>query len=504
MLTPGILTRTSFFEFEALARGAEVVALCDEVRGDSETPVSAFRKLRGRHRAFLFESVEGGDRWARHSFLGADPRLTVVQRGDESTLTEGKRVRRQQGKPLEILRSLVSRKVARVPGLPRFVGGLVGYLSYSAVRWLEPRVPARLGPDPDFPDAEWMLFDQLVAFDNFRHRLKLIACADLTTAPSLRSAYRRACEKLEILYEGLRRRLPPDGRWSPPRVADTDDREVFEQGVERVREYIRAGDCMQVVLSRRLVARYRGDPFELYRQLRASQPAPYLYFLDLGGQRALAGASPELLVRVEDRKVTVRPIAGTRPRGRDGPEDAALEQELRGDPKEISEHVMLLDLGRNDVGRVAKPGTVKVVERQVIERYSHVMHLVSEVTGTLRDDLDALDAVASTFPAGTVSGAPKVRAMQIIDELERTPRGPYAGAVGYLGYGGNLDLAIAIRSVALCKHRLRFQAGAGLVHDSEPRTEFEETRHKLRGILQGLKTIEVKKPPRGLARRGRR
>jgi anthranilate synthase component 1 len=482
-------SRLSFSEFERLARAGGLVPVWREIPGDTETPVSAFLKLPSSSHAFLLESAHAGEFWGRYSFLGDRPLATLTHRGRKVEITEGGRTRTlsAEGDPLVPLRQLLKEhRLARVAGLGPFVGGLVGYLGWGAIRWFEPRVPQRHGADPLFPDGEWMLAGRVVVFDNLTHGLKLVACTGLGER-STRDAYANAQTQLDELEEALRRPLPASQPVQATGFEDVCSREEFERAVARAREYIAAGDCMQVVLSRRIRAHFVGEPFEIYRALRRVSPTPYLFFLRFG-DRALAGASPELLVRVQDGKATVRPIAGTRPRGPSPTEDAALEQQLRTDPKERAEHVMLVDLGRNDLGRVSAGGTVQVEEREVVERYSHVMHLVSQVSGQLRAGLDALDVLQATFPAGTVSGAPKVRAMEIIDELEPTERGPYAGAAGYLGFDGNCDLAISIRTVAVAGNELRLHAGAGIVHDSDPATEYAETEHKLgaaRAALEG-------------------
>jgi anthranilate synthase component 1 len=486
------LNELKYSEFAQLARQGNLIPVYREIRGDTETPVSAFLKLPSPAQAFLLESVEGGERWGRYSFLGDRPRLAVRQQGFATTIEEnGRRTIVEEGAPLEALRKILAQhKLAKAGNLPRFVGGLVGYLSYGAIRWFEPRIPQRHGPDPEFPDAEWMLTDRMIVFDNLTHRIRLLACADLARHRSAKAAFAAAFEQIEQLSEALAKPIPPaPPQVRPHRIRDSWGRDSFLRSVERIREYIKAGDCFQAVLSRRLTAEYAGDPFELYRMLRGTSPAPYLFYLRFG-ERVLAGASPELLVRCEDGTVTVRPIAGTRPRGVNREEDARLEASLRADAKERAEHVMLVDLGRNDVGRVALPGTVHVDQREVIERFSHVMHLVSEISGALRKELDSLDALASTFPAGTLTGAPKVRAMEIIDELEPISRGPYGGAVGYVGHDGAIDMAIAIRSVALAGHKLRFQAGAGIVHDSDPAREFDETSHKMKAALVAFGATE--------------
>ena len=478
----------SLSEFEALATRGDLIPVWRTLPADTETPVGAFLKLPSPAHAFLLESVVGGERWGRHSFLGDQPFALIRMQGNEVTIEQdGRRTFLEAERPLDALRGLLGEyRFVRPEGMPPFLGGLVGYFGYGAVRWFEPKVPQRHGADPDFPDGEWMLAGRLVAFDNLHHRLQILACAHLPAHGSVKEAYDAAMGQVDALATALEKPLPP----SPPLAELTEvregwDRPEFEAAVAKAREYIAQGDCMQVVISRRVTATYEGDPFRLYRALRAISPTPYLYYLRFG-ERALAAASPELLVRLQDRKVTVRPIAGTRRRGKTPEEDRALEEELKRDEKERAEHVMLVDLGRNDVGRVSETGSVRVEEREVIERYSHVMHLVSQVSGTLKPGLDGLDGVASSFPAGTLSGAPKVRAMQIIDELEPVARGPYGGAAGYVGFDGAMDLAITIRAVALAGKTLRFQAGAGVVHDSDPSREYEETQHKLRAALLAM------------------
>jgi anthranilate synthase component I len=481
-------TQMSLASFERLAGQGDLVPVWRDIPADTETPVSAFLKLPDTAHAFLLESVQGGERWGRYSFLGDSPVALVRQRGTQVTVEEGGRSSTtEEANPLDVLRRLLRRtRFARPEGAPPFVGGLVGYLGSGAVRWFEPRVPQRLGPDPLFPDGEWMLIQRAVVFDNLSHRLRVWASVQLPQHASVTSAYRAALAEAEALAEALQQPLKPQAAFAP--LATLEDgwpRAGFEAAVAQVREYIAQGDCMQVVLSRRLTAHYSGGPFELYRALRTVSPTPYLFYLRFG-ERALAGASPELLIRLQGPTVTVRPIAGTRPRGSTPEEDARLEAELRADPKERAEHVMLVDLGRNDVGRVSRPGSVRVEEREVVERYSHVMHLVSQVSGRLLEGKDAFDVLSASFPAGTVSGAPKVRALQIIDELEPVARGPYAGAAGYVGFDGDMDLAIAIRSMALSGTTLRLQAGAGIVHDSQPSAEYQETAHKLRAALVAL------------------
>ncbi len=464
---------------------------------DGDTPVSAFAKLHRGQYGFLFESLEGGERWARYTILGTAPR--AVYRYD------GRRVSRLDSDnswqvvdadiaPLEHLSRLMRHtSAATLPDLPRFTGGAVGFWGYDVVRSIE-HLPDAPDDDRDLPDAIAMEVDTLLVLDHLFHRAVVIANVDLGGEPDDETLRARINDARALAADWLSRLESPTtlAPLSQPaqlpllaRSSRFPDRE-FQDGVTRIQEYIAAGDAFQVVLSRRIDVAGQSDPYLTYRWLRAQNPAPYCYYLH-AGDITLVGASPEVLVRVEDGTVTVRPIAGTRPRGATPEHDLALEAELRADPKELAEHTMLLDLGRNDVGRVAEWGSVEVAARMVIERYSQVMHIVSEVRGKLREGLDALDALAAAFPAGTVSGAPKVRAMEIIDELEPTRRGPYAGAVGYVGYGAaTLDTAIAIRTVVFANGRASVQAGAGVVADSVPEMEWRETEAKAAAVLRAL------------------
>jgi len=449
-----------------------------EVDADTETPVSAFLKVsRGQPRAFLLESVEGGERSARFSFLGAGPRQVIRWR-----LADG-------GDPVARIReALASHRAVAVPGTPRFSGGLVGHFAYDLVRVFEPRVKVA-GPDElAFPDLLLMDFDEVVAFDNLRHSMHVIQEVRCDRGDDPRALYRRAVARLATRLKALARPLrdPRPRRVArsaalSPRVARRD----FEAAVQRAKEYITAGDCQQIVLSQRFDAECGLPPFEIYRALRRVNPSPYLFFVR-DGERALVGSSPETLIKLEAGEVTLRPIAGTRRRSPDPAEDARLEAELRADPKENAEHMMLVDLGRNDVGRVSEVGTVRVTALRTVERYSHVMHLVSEVRGRLAPGLSALDVLRAGFPAGTVSGSPKVRAMQIIDELEPARRGPYAGAVGYLDRGGDMELCIAIRTLAANGRRVSVQSGAGIVYDSVPEAEYQETVSKARAVFTAV------------------
>ncbi|HYD42424.1 MAG TPA: anthranilate synthase component I [Anaeromyxobacter sp.] len=449
-----------------------------EVDADTETPVSAFLKLsRGEEQAFLLESVEGGERSARFSFLGAGPRSVLRWKlGDP-------------GDPVAAIEAaLSSHRAVRVPGTPRFSGGLVGHVSYDLVRRFEPHVPIAKPDELGFPDVLLMDFDEVVAFDNLRHSLHVLQEVRCDPGDDPRALYRAACARIVRRLRTLSRPLedPRPRRAARPAVlAPRVSRKAFEAAVRRAKEYVTAGDCQQIVLSQRFDAECTLPPFEIYRALRRVNPSPYLFFVK-DGPRALVGSSPETLVKLEDGEVTLRPIAGTRKRGADPAEDARLEAELRADPKENAEHMMLVDLGRNDVGRVSAVGSVRVTALRSVERYSHVMHLVSEVRGRLAPGLSALDVLRAGFPAGTVSGSPKVRAMQIIDELEPARRGPYAGAVGYFDRGGDMEMAIAIRTLMASGRRVSVQSGAGIVYDSVPAAEYQETVNKARAVFTAV------------------
>jgi anthranilate synthase component 1 len=468
--------------FLRLCKPGKAVPIRVEVEADTETPVSAFLKLsRGQRSAFLFESVEGGERSGRWSFLGAGPKGLLTWRLGE------------KGDPLERIReALAGHQAVRVPGTPRLTGGLVGFLSYDAVRLFEPRVPLVGDDELGFPDCLFMDFDSVVAFDNLRHSVQVIAEARCDRGDDPRALYRSALRRIGKTLSVLNRPLRdqrPSARSRPARLTPRISRGRFEAAVRRAREYIRAGDCQQIVLSQRFDATVAVPPFELYRALRRVNPSPYLFFLK-HGEQALIGSSPETLVRLEDGEVTLRPIAGTRRRGREPAEDLRLELELRADPKENAEHVMLVDLGRNDVGRVAQVGSVKVDAYKTVERYSHVMHLVSQVRGRLAAGRSALDVLRAAFPAGTVTGAPKVRAMEIIDALEPARRGPYAGCVGYFDRGGNMEMCIAIRTLLQSQRRVSVQAGAGVVYDSRPTAEYQETVNKAQALFAAVAQAE--------------
>ncbi|MDO8532000.1 MAG: anthranilate synthase component I [Dehalococcoidia bacterium] len=473
--------RPTLEEVKKLASQGNLVPVYREIMADMETPVSAFLKIaRGPH-SFLLESVEGGERLARYSFIGTEPYM-VIKTGP--------------GQPagavdplVQVERELKGVKPVVVPGLPRFLGGAVGYLSYETVRYFEPRVPATEPDTLGVPESVFMFTDTLLVFDHVKHKIQLVS--HVHTDGDIEQEYMAAVARIEWLAERLRHPLELQKRHvpapSPAECAPVPNmtQEQYEAMVSSAREYISAGDVIQVVLSQRLRRRTSVEPFDIYRSLRMLNPSPYMYYLHLD-DFDIVGASPELLVRVEDGMVATHPIAGTRPRGRTPEEDARLESDLRTDAKERAEHIMLVDLGRNDIGRVSEPGTVKVTELMGVERYSHVMHLVSHVTGKLSAGLTAYDALRACFPAGTVSGAPKIRAMEIIAEKEPERRGPYAGAVGYFSFSGNMDTCITIRTIVVKDGVACVQAGGGIVYDSTPVGEFRESLQKMEGPLRAI------------------
>jgi anthranilate synthase component 1 len=491
----GVNLTPSLGEARKLARAYDVVPVYAEFIGDLETPISAVMRFAGEENVFLLESAEGGERFARYSFLGFDPKRTLSYRNGVYTVVDADGVREvPAADPFRGLAALVGKKsVAPLPNLPAFVGGAVGYFAYDAVRYLE-RLPDAPPDDLGVPEACFAVTETLVVFDHLRHRILAVALVDAgrlrdVEGEGFAAAYRRAADDIRRVTERLAgppapRALSPGG--GAPEVSSRFTRAGYEEAVEKAKEYIRAGDAFQVVPSQRFQAEIGDlDPLLLYRGLRTVNPSPYMTYLKLG-DLTLVGASPEPLVRVEGRRVMTRPVAGTRPRGATPERDAALAEELLADEKERAEHVMLVDLGRNDLGRVSGVGSVRLADFMEIERYSHVMHIVSTVEGELREGLTALDALAAAFPAGTVSGAPKVRAMEIIDELEPTRRGPYAGATGYYGVDGRLDTCITLRTALLKDGMAYFQAGGGVVADSVPALEYEETRNKARAIVRAL------------------
>jgi len=493
-----------FQRFSDLARAGNYVPVYRELVADLETPVSAWYKVcSGQPYSFLLESVEGGERIGRYSFLGCDPAWILETRGDRT-------IRRFRSGDTETFAGNPFATVAvclapispvLVPELPSGAGGLFGFWGYELIQWIEPRVPIYPLQPEDLPDGIWMQVDNLLVFDQVKRKVWAIAYADLRAEPDLRQAYEQAGERVEQLATKLTSPLPREaialswnaGAPTTPDYTSNTSRDRFYANVETAKEYVCAGDIFQVVLSQRLTAPYSGHPFDLYRILRAINPSPYMAFYQFDDWQ-LVGSSPEVMVKAEregeGKKATLRPIAGTRKRGRTPEEDVALAEDLLADPKEIAEHVMLVDLGRNDLGRVCRRGSVRVDEQMAIERYSHVMHIVSNVIGELEPDCSAWDLLRATFPAGTVSGAPKIRAMEIIRELEPERRGPYSGAYGYYDFSGQLNSAIAIRTAIVrpqgSDRRVLVQAGAGLVADSVPEREYEETLNKARGLLEAL------------------
>ena len=480
-------------EFSRLqGAGYNRIPLSQEVIADLDTPLSTYMKLAAAPYSYLFESVQGGEKWGRYSFIGLACRTVVRIHEQQITVSFDEQVMEtlESQNPLSWVESFLARyKAPEIPGLPRFTGGLVGYFGYDTVRYIEPRLGPCAAPDAlGVPDIMLMVSDEILAFDNLLGRVSIIVHAN----PETPDAYARAQDRVNGLAARLASAtIPQHGSRQTEenqRINEADfvseyPHADYKAGVGRCKQYIVDGDAMQIVLSQRMSAPYGGPPLDVYRALRGLNPSPYMFFLDLGDFHVI-GSSPEILTRVEEGEITLRPIAGTRPRGADPTADKALEAELLADPKELAEHLMLVDLGRNDVGRVAETGSVKVTEQMGIERYSHVMHIVSNVVGTLRNDLTPLAALAATFPAGTLSGAPKVRAMEILDELEPVKRGVYSGAVGYIGWDGTMDTAIAIRTGVLKNKRLYVHAGAGIVADSDPEAEWQETLSKCRAVFR--------------------
>ena len=484
-------------EFEQLAKdGYNRIPLVREVLADLDTPLSTYLKLADAPYSYLLESVHGGEKWGRYSIIGLPSETIVRITGQDIVVKHHDKIIEQiiSDDPLSWIESFQQRyKVPDLAGLPRFNGGLVGYFGYDTVRYIEPRLGDSPNPDPlGCPDILLMVSNDLIVFDNLSGRLFLITHAD----PSTDNAYEQAQHDLDSLTKHLRTSAP---KYSSSRAGNTVNENDFISGfthdgfidaVEKAKQYIRDGDIMQVVLSQRLSIPFSAQPMDLYRALRTLNPSPYMYYLNLDDFH-IVGSSPEILVRMEDNEVTVRPIAGTRPRGKTPEEDKALELDLLADPKELAEHLMLIDLGRNDAGRVSQIGTVKLTDKMIVERYSHVMHIVSNVTGQIVPNMSCIDALRATFPAGTVSGAAKVRAMEIIDELEPVKRGVYAGAVGYLSWSGNMDTAIAIRTAVIKNNTLHIQAGAGIVYDSVPEMEWQETMNKARAIFRAVTMAEA-------------
>jgi len=486
-----------FVTFQRKSQEGNLIPVYKEILADLETPLSAFRKIDSGNYAFLLESVEGGEKWARYSFLGSNPSLVFRSKGQSAEIIDRTGVRRLsvEGDPLHLLQSLLGPyQPARVEGLPRFFGGLVGYLGYDLVRFLE-QLPSTAPDDLQLPDCLFLLTDTLLIFDNLTHKIKIVSNVflDDQNRSQLQSAYQEALRKIDALVSSLRRplgaplslRLGNHGE----EMASNLGQQEFERAVEEAKEYIRAGDCIQVVLSQRFHTPLRADPLDVYRALRTINPSPYMYYLRLGEVK-IAGSSPEVMVRLEEGQIDVRPIAGTRPRAKTEEEEELLARELLADPKERAEHIMLVDLARNDVGRVSQIGTVKVNELMGIEKYSHVMHIVSNVQGRIQEGKDAFDVIRACFPAGTVSGAPKIRAMEIIEELEKLRRGIYAGAIGYFSFSGNMDTCITIRTILILDGAAYIQVGAGIVADSQPEKEYQETLNKAKAMILAIKRAE--------------
>jgi anthranilate synthase component 1 len=478
----------SLEELKKLRPQADLVPVYREIVADLETPVSAFLKLNHGSYSFLLESVEGGDRLGRYSFIGTEPYRILRINADDKT------------DPLQAVEAeLRKHRTVEVNGLPKFTGGAVGYIGYEAVGRFE-ELPSPSKDNIGIPVAFFMLSDTMLIFDHVTHRIKVVSHVDLNG--DIEDSYQKATRKIDELIERLRQPIPeynhnPSIRISQPKLTSNFSKAGFEAAVSKIKEYITAGEAIQVVLSQRLSRPTQASPFEIYRALRTINPSPYMFYLDFLDFQ-LIGASPEILVRVDGDTVVTRPLAGTRPRGKTPAEDEKLEHELRNDEKERAEHIMLVDLGRNDIGRVSKPGTVVVSELMDVERYSHVMHLVTHVQGKLRSGMTAFDALRACFPAGTVSGAPKIRAMEIIAEFEPSKRGAYAGAAGYFSFSGNMDMAIAIRTIVLKENIAYVQAGGGIVYDSVPEREYQESMNKAQATLKAIEQAEATESPTGV------
>ena len=483
-----------FSTFTALAARGNLIPVYREIMADMDTPVSAFRKIDDGRYSFLLESIEGGEKWARYTFLGSTPSVVIRSSGNtvELLFADGNSIREDVDDPLAFIRDYLARyRPVETADLPRFFGGAVGYLGYDMVRHFERLMtdkPALIGAY----DSYFVITDTIVIFDNVRQKIKVVSNAHLDGETDPGDAYSAATEKIEAIIKRLKAPLPmvtPSKKPGRVSFVSNMERNEFENAVIRAKEYVRAGDIIQVVLSQRFSGELTVDPLDIYRVLRTINPSPYMFFLRLD-ETLVVGASPEVMVRKEGSKAELRPIAGTRPRGATDEDDLRLEEELLADPKERAEHVMLVDLGRNDMGRVCRTGTVRVTELMVVERYSHVMHIVSNVQGELQEGQDAFDVVRAAFPAGTLSGAPKVRAMEIIDEMEPSRREIYGGAVGYFSFSGNMDMAIAIRTMVIKDGKVHLQAGAGIVADSDPSAEYLETVNKAMAVVKAIELAE--------------
>lgn len=486
-------------KFKELSSTGNIVPVYREILADTDTPVSALMKISTGENAFLFESVEGGEKWGRYSLLGTAPRMVIRSRGRRVEIIENGKKREVEGDPIEVLREIMAKyKAVEIEGVARFSGGAIGYMGYDTIRHIE-RLPDTAPKDLDTDDFYFIFTDTFVLFDNIEHKIQVISNAYIPDGGDTDDIYAATVTKIENLIETLRTGSVANSRIDEKRqnkakkgekgpnkpIKSNFEKAEFLASVEKIKEYIVEGDVIQTVLSQRFSTELDVAPFDIYRALRVVNPSPYMFYLALDDV-TLVGSSPEVLVRVEGTDVSVNPIAGTRPRGKTRAEDMRLEKELLADPKERAEHIMLVDLGRNDLGRVCATGSVKVDKFMEVERYSHVMHIVSTVTGRLREGTDSFDALRAAFPAGTLTGAPKIRAMEIIEELEPCKRGIYGGSVGYLSYTGNSDMCIAIRTLVITNGMIYIQAGAGIVADSVPQSEYEETENKARGMLKAI------------------
>lgn len=476
----------SLEEFREKAKEGNLIPVYKEIMADTETPVTAFLKIDTGRYSFLLESVEGGEKWGRYSILGSNPSIIFNCKGNKVTVTRDSVTESLESPdPLSVLKDLLNRyRPVKLPELPRFFGGAVGFLSYDMVRFFED-IGNAATDTLKIDDAVFVITDTLLIFDNLKHRIKVVSNAHVDG--DAESAYREAVARIDAIVDRLKAPLPPMDREERGKAEITPEmaKEAYLEIVRKAKEYIKAGDIIQVVPSQRFRAELTAAPFNIYRALKLINPSPYMYYVKFD-DLTIIGTSPEILVRVEGENVDVRPIAGTRRRGKTNEEDWALEKELLGDPKERAEHIMLVDLGRNDIGRIAEVGSVEVTELMTVEKYSHVMHIVSNVRGKLKAGIDSFDVLRATFPAGTVSGAPKVRAMEIIEELEPSRRGPYAGCLGYFGFSGNMDMCITIRTMVIKDSIIYMQAGGGVVADSDPEAEYQETVNKATALFKAV------------------
>lgn len=487
----------SYGEYLKKLEKGNLIPIWDEILADYDTPVSAFRKIDSSDFSFLLESVEGGEKWAQYSFLGTNPSVVFRSKGSNIEIIENGESTAFSANPIDALRELLSRyKPVVTDEIPRFHGGAVGYFSYDTVRFIE-ELPEIAEDELELWDSIYMITDCVLVFDNINHNIKIIANAYVPSKENAETEYQNAIKKINDIKDRLRNsidkkylsNLNGDKSFGDVRLESNFEPEQFKESVKKTKEYIRSGDIIQAVISQRWKTDLNVDTFDLYRALRVLNPSPYMFYLKMGDQ-AFVGSSPEVMVRVEGNKIENRPIAGTRPRGKNRKEDKEFEKELLSDPKEKAEHIMLVDLARNDLGRVAKVGTVQVDELMTIERYSHVMHIVSNVIADLEEGKDAFDVIKATFPAGTLSGAPKVRAMEIIEETEPSRRGAYGGAIGYFSFSGNMDSCITIRTFVIKDNKIYIQAGAGIVADSVPETEYQETVNKVKALVKAVELAE--------------